>query len=257
MKVRVKFAKYGCMKFIGNLDVMRFFQKAIRRAGIDVAYSTGYSPHQIMSFASPLGVGMYSNGEYMDIEVKNSAENALKPQMSSAEMCRRLNEVSVPGIEILSVKALPENAGNAMASVAAARYTVYFKDPAFDFHFLDSCLEDFLAQPAIMVTKETKKGTSQMDLRPGIYECRITADGSLEFLVDASSGGNIKPALLINALWRFAGQQRLPYFAGQPYAQEEELPSIVLQQVREETYTNTGTAESPVFVPLDEVGEDF
>ena len=57
-----------------------------------------------------------------------------------------------------------------------------------------------------MVTKETKKGTSQMDLRPGIYECRITADGSLEFLVDASSGGNIKPALLINALWRFAGQ---------------------------------------------------
>lgn len=110
MKVRVKFAKYGCMKFIGHLDVMRFFQKAIRRAGIDVAYSTGYSPHQIMSFASPLGVGMYSNGEYMDIEVKNSAENALKPQMSSAEMCRRLNEVSVPGIEILSVKALPENA---------------------------------------------------------------------------------------------------------------------------------------------------
>lgn len=54
MKVRVKFAKYGCMKFIGHLDVMRFFQKAIRRAGIDVAYSTGYSPHQIMSFASPL-----------------------------------------------------------------------------------------------------------------------------------------------------------------------------------------------------------
>ena len=73
-----------------------------------------------------------------------------------------------------------------------------------------------------MVTKETKKGTSQMDLRPGIYECRITADGSLEFLVDASSGGNIKPALLINALWRFAGQQRLPYFSGHAYAQEEE-----------------------------------
>ena len=58
MKVRVKFAKYGCMKFIGHLDVMRFFQKAIRRAGIDVAYSTGYSPHQIMSFASPLGLSL-------------------------------------------------------------------------------------------------------------------------------------------------------------------------------------------------------
>lgn len=263
MKVRVKFAKYGRMKFIGHLDVMRFFQKALRRAGINVAYSAGYSPHQIMSFASPLGLGMYSNGEYMDIEVNPSvqvnasAKAAEASHMSSTEMCRRLNEVSVPGIEILSVKALPENAGNAMASVAAARYTVYFKDPSLDFHFLDSCTEDFLAQSSIIVTKETKKGTSPIDIRPGIYECKVTSDGSLEFLTDASSGGNIKPALLINALWQFAGQQRLPYFAGQAYAQEEELPPTALQLVREETYTNTGTAESPVFVPLDEVGEDF
>ena len=45
------------MKFIGHLDVMRYFQKAIRRAGIDIAYSEGFSPHQIMSFAAPLSVG--------------------------------------------------------------------------------------------------------------------------------------------------------------------------------------------------------
>lgn len=51
MKVRVKFAKYDNMRFIGHLDVMRFFQKALRRAGIDVAYSTGFSPHQIMSLS--------------------------------------------------------------------------------------------------------------------------------------------------------------------------------------------------------------
>ena len=70
MKVRIKFAKSGAMRFIGHLDVMRFFQKAIRRAGIDVAYSEGFSPHQIMSFAAPLGVGLSSNGEYLDLEVK-------------------------------------------------------------------------------------------------------------------------------------------------------------------------------------------
>lgn len=162
MKVRVKFAKYGCMRFIGHLDVMRFFQKALRRAGIDVAYSTGFSPHQIMSFASPLGVGMCSNGEYMDIELRST-------ELRSAKMCRRLNEACVPGIEVLSVKMLPETAGNAMASVAAARYTVHFKDPSSDFHFLEGALEGFLEQPGITVTKETKKGSSQMDIRPGIY----------------------------------------------------------------------------------------
>ena len=57
------------MKFIGHLDVMRYFQKAIRRSGVDICYSGGFSPHQVMSFAAPLGVGITSNGEYVDIEV--------------------------------------------------------------------------------------------------------------------------------------------------------------------------------------------
>ena len=45
MKTRMRFVKCGSMKFIGHLDCMRFFQKAIRRAKLDVAYSKGYSPH--------------------------------------------------------------------------------------------------------------------------------------------------------------------------------------------------------------------
>ena len=57
MKIRIKFRKYGTMKFIGHLDVMRYFQKAIRRADVDVCYMED-SPHQIMSFAAPLGVGI-------------------------------------------------------------------------------------------------------------------------------------------------------------------------------------------------------
>ena len=48
MKLRIKFAKHGALKFIGHLDVMRFFQKAVRRADIDIAYTGGFSPHQIM-----------------------------------------------------------------------------------------------------------------------------------------------------------------------------------------------------------------
>lgn len=72
MKIRIKFRKYGVMKFIGHLDMMRYFQKAMRRAEIDIAYSEGFSPHQIMSFAAPLGVGITSDGEYLDIEVHST-----------------------------------------------------------------------------------------------------------------------------------------------------------------------------------------
>ena len=62
-KTRMRFTKTGNVRFIGHLDLMRFFQKAVRRAGLKVAFSQGYSPHQLMSFASPLGVGQTTDGD--------------------------------------------------------------------------------------------------------------------------------------------------------------------------------------------------
>ena len=119
MKIRIKFRKTGIMKFIGHLDVMRYFQKAIRRADVEICYSGGFSPHQIMSFAAPLGVGITSNGEYVDIEVHSTG--------TTAEMLERLNAVMAEGFEIAEYKLLPDTAANAMSSVAAADYTLTFR----------------------------------------------------------------------------------------------------------------------------------
>ena len=69
LKVRIRFSKKGPVKFVGRLDTMRYFQKAVRRAGLPAAFSGGYSPHMIMSFAAPLGVGVESEGEYFDLEL--------------------------------------------------------------------------------------------------------------------------------------------------------------------------------------------
>ena len=63
MKVRMKFAKTGPLMYVGHLDLLRYFQKVFRRAGVDIAYSQGYSPHQILSFAAPRGIGVTSEGE--------------------------------------------------------------------------------------------------------------------------------------------------------------------------------------------------
>ena len=112
MKIRIKFQKQGTVRFIGHLDVMRYFQKVMRRAEVDIRYSEGFSPHQIMSFASPLSVGLISHAEYVDIDVNSSG--------NSNGMVRRLNEVSAEGLEVLSYRELPETAKNAMSLVAAA-----------------------------------------------------------------------------------------------------------------------------------------
>ncbi len=233
MKIRIKFRKYGNLKFIGHLDVQRFFQKAVRRAEIDVAYTGGFSPHQIMSFAAPLGVGLESNGEYMDMEVVTFS--------GSKDTVTRLNKAGVDGIEILSAKLLPENAGNAMASVAAAGYTVRFRQgraPSFDWK---SALSLFFAKESIIIEKETKKSTMEMDLKPGIFKLEII-DDSIYMLLDASSSGNIKPGMVIDAFMQENGAS---------------LMENALLITREETYTNSGTFEAPVFVPLDDIGEEF
>ena len=94
MKVRIKFSKEGPVKFVGHLDTMRYFQKAIRRANLPVAFSGGYSPHMIMSFAAPLGVGTESLGEYFDLELAET--------VPTSEITRRLDAVMVEGVHILS-----------------------------------------------------------------------------------------------------------------------------------------------------------
>lgn len=236
MKVRVKFRKYGPVRFIGHLDVMRFFQKCIRRAEIDVAYTTGYSPHQIMSFAAPLGVGLTSDGEYMDIECNSVT--------TSQDMVDRLNRAGVPGIEIVSAVLLPEDAGNAMASVAAAGYTVRFREgrePSFDYL---GKLMAFYAQTEILITKETKKNTLTVDIRPGIYELQADPEArAIHMLVDASSGGNIKPQQVMDAYAAWQGQT---------------LAENAVIVHRRDTYLNLAAPGEPRrLAPMDAIGSQI
>jgi radical SAM-linked protein len=228
MKLRIKFSKHGVLKFIGHLDVMRYFQKAIRRAKIDVAYTTGFSPHQKMSFAAPLGVGVESNGEYMDIEV-----NSLT---SSSELMAALNEQMADGIEILEVHLLPDDAGNAMASVAAAKYSIAFREGYLPQFMSSIAVEEFYSQPEIIVTKKTKKSEETFDMKPYIFELNFDEQNKiLVMTVDASSSGNIKPSLVVKTLYDF---------------NNTELDEFGLLITREETYTSN-------FKPLGAVGSDY
>ncbi len=234
LRLRIRFSKHGKLRFIGHLDVMRYFQKTIRRAGIDVAYTAGFSPHQIMSFAAPLGVGLESNGEYMDIEVSSMT--------SCEDVMDRLNQAGVPGIRVTGVYVLPEDAGNAMASVAAASYTVRFVPGKAPETNIADALPGFLAKESVFVTKEGKKGTRQVDIRPGIYACSWEGrpdneQGFLKLLVDASSGGNIKPVQVVEAILADHG---------------ELLSENSLFVTREETYANAGPEGDFHPVPLGE-----
>ena len=197
IKLRVKFSKHGMMKYIGHLDCMRYFQKVIRRTGLDIAYSAGFSPHQIMSFAQPLGVGLESEGEYMDIEVKSIT--------SSKETIELLNSSQAEGMKIIDVVRLPEKCGNAMATVAIAEYIVAFreeKEVPFD---IAAAIDKFNSLSEIVIEKKTKKGSREINLKEFVYKIELRENNRIFMRLCAGSGSNIKPVLVVSELFSMNG----------------------------------------------------
>ena len=209
MKLRIKFSKIGPLKFIGHLDILRYFQKAVKRADIDIKYTEGFSPHQIMSFAFPMGIGLEGLAEYFDIEA-NSYDSLEK-------MKEDLDAQMAYGMHIEDIILLPDDAENAMASVQAAGYIIRFKDALpFD---IDKAIYDYNSKDEILFTKKTKKSEKTSDIKPFIYEiCKATelpagilddikdkgltlSDDDFYVLVNASSSGNLNPKEAVKCLY--------------------------------------------------------
>lgn len=203
MKIRIKFSKSGIMKFIGHLDTMRYFQKAMRRADIDIAYSAGFSPHQIMSFAAPLGVGITSGGEYLDIEVHSTR--------SSADALAALNETMAEGFSVLDYRKLPDDAKTAMSIVSCADYHLTFREGyAYGtVEALHEAIHAFYEVPReISVTKKTKKSEKIIDLKQLVYDFKVfEEEGQPKFYLKLSTGStdNLKPEFLMEHFYRFLG----------------------------------------------------
>lgn len=234
MKARIKFRKNGVIKFIGHLDIMRYFQKAIRRAEIPIAFTSGYSPHMIMSFANPLGVGLTSDGEYFDIELTES--------ITSKEAVRRLNEQMVDGMEIVSFVQIPDDKkSKGMSIVAGADYLSSVKNGSLPEDLAEK-LEAFYAQNEICVVKKTKKSEKEVDIRPMIYklECR---DGKIYMRVAAGSVQNLKPELVTEAFVRYLGM---------------DAEEVTFTHHRLETFAESEDADGKiVLVPLDALGTEI
>lgn len=229
MDIRVRFSKFGPIKYVGHLDLMRYFQKALRRSGLPLAFSKGFSPHPIMSFASPLGVGITSEGEYMDF--------SLEKDVSCDEVLKRLNAQMAYGVEIISA-AERHDTKKAMAELAAASYLVFFKkkDPDMNnsFEYMSDLTDEKVKNaPSLIVTKKTKKSERQVDLLPLIYEMEVWEkfpeqkrdyylpdwerngfwlkenDPVIYMKVNAASSDNLKPELLMNAVFNPDGTEDL------------------------------------------------
>ena len=219
------------MKFIGHLDIMRFFQKVMRRADIPIAFTGGFSPHMIMSFANPLGVGVTSDGEYFDIELTADIDMKLAVE--------RMNQVVVEGIEIVNMVPISDDKKQTgMSIVAAADYLSSLKSGIFPEDWKEKAGQ-FMNQPTISILKKTKKSEKEVDIKPMIYKFEVR-DESVYMQVATGSVENLKPELVMQALCNYLGV---------------DLETVSFAHHRLDVYANIGTEEKKEFVSLDQVTE--
>lgn len=195
MKIRVKFSKSGNVKYVGHLDTMRLFQRAIKVAQLPVAYSQGFSPHSLVYFALPLAVGMQSEGEYMEI--------VMQEPILAGDVKERLSSVMVSGITLLDVFEVEEKTPSLMSLVQGADYKLTLKvlqQPEVTATVLE---EKVMTSTELMVLKKGKKGIAPVDIKPLILQSVFTdRDGKIDIdlKVFAGSSKNLNPDLFIKAL---------------------------------------------------------
>ncbi|MDO4491393.1 MAG: TIGR03936 family radical SAM-associated protein [Lachnospiraceae bacterium] len=249
MRVRIRFTKTGNMKYIGHLDVMRYFQKVLRRAEIDVSFSGGFSPHMIMSFAAPLGVGTTSGGEYFDLDLQNAP--------SGQELMDRMNAQMNEGMSVVSIRKIKEDkASKGMSLVAAADYTISLDLSETAEEAAQNCIrtamglpektEGFMAQQEINVWRKTKRSEGEVNIRPWIYSfsCEMDENQVPVFHMRVSQGSvsNLKPDLVVKAFAEYAGF---------------EIPQGALRIHREDILANVGPESKPKLISMGRLGEEI
>lgn len=164
MRIIARLSKGVEVRFISHLDMQRALQRALRRAGVPVAYSMGFNPHPQLSFATALSVGVTSEAEWIDVR--------LAAPIAPEAFVSAMNGVLPVGLHIEDAREFPDDSQSLTALTVAADYRVAVQTA--DAAGLAAALERLLGG-AIVVMKKTKSGVKPVDIRPALLSARIEA----------------------------------------------------------------------------------
>jgi radical SAM-linked protein len=163
--IRVRFTKLGKVRFTSHRDVARLFERALRKAAIDVAYTEGFSPRPKLAFGLALSTGHESLAEYLDIAVKPDRH------VDVSALPGRLSPALPPGIDV--VAAAPVLPGDASLQEAVTSCTWRIELPEIDRSSAEQLVETALAADALVLTRIRKGKEVTDDLRPAVLSLAI------------------------------------------------------------------------------------
>lgn len=200
--VRLYFKKTGPSIYISHLDLMRCFERCMRRAEIPFWYTEGFNPRPFLSFAQPLSLGTVGLREVVDIR--------LTEDMSFETLISRMNKVLPEGLEILDAVTPAEKVND----IASSRYTITIKPEALNCEEFCTKLDSFLSQESILTQKlNKKKKLVELDLKPFVRSFETAVDGNNVILKAVLASGcteNCNPSLVFNAFYTACGIEEQP-----------------------------------------------
>lgn len=189
-KLRLRFEKTGRAVYISHLDLMHTMQRAFSRAGLALKYSEGFNPHPQIAIALPLSVGVASLCEIMDFRLIGETDPVSLPE--------KLTAVLPEGIRVTDCY----EQINKVALLKYLRVEGLFEYDARPAQEMAEALTSFYGGEPIVITRKTKRGTGQSDIRSAIRSIDFTPaeDGvRLEAVISAQEP-TLNPALLADAL---------------------------------------------------------
>jgi radical SAM-linked protein len=166
-RLRVRYAKRGPARFTSHRDFSRAFERALRRAGVPMAYSSGFSPHPRISYANASPTSAATEAEYLEIGLSEACD--------PDRVLLALNEVLPPGLRILEVweaegASLPDR-------LTGSAWIVDLGE--VDRGELEHAVAELLATDSLLVTRMTKNGLREFDIRSAVVELTVVDDAPL------------------------------------------------------------------------------
>lgn len=188
IRVRVKYAKKGNLRFIGHLDTQRMFERALRRSKLPLRYTQGFNKHVRINLASALPLGFTSDAELLDFWLNEELEPSL--------ISERLNKSLPVEIKIIQVELVDNSLPSLQGSLLASDYEILLPDN----ELFEENFTRLLEQDRIEVTRRNKT----MDIKPMIlgYEFGKSENGCrvLKMRMSSSAAANARPDELLQLL---------------------------------------------------------
>ena len=192
-RLRIRYAKRGRLRFTSHRDFSRAFERAVFRARVPMAYSSGYNPHPRISYAGAAPTGAASEAEYVEI--------ALAAVCEPADVQASLSEALPDGLDILEVV---ESPGGSLADLLqASRWRLDLATPV---DVVAPAVEAFLSADSVVVERMTKKGLRSFDCRSAVSSLLVEEGGrgTLVTLVVRHQEPAVRPDDVLAGLARVA-----------------------------------------------------